>query len=93
MTGGTACEVRDRGDTEIVENVFLTQTLLGCWVHKVPGPVRRPMNLFGRFGMAGQTGLGHFGAGLKVLIQFLELAVICRGFRCEGGTAEGTHGN
>ena len=38
--------------------------------------MRGLVNLLGRLGVAFQTGLGDFGAGLEILLQFLELAMV-----------------
>ena len=93
MAGRAESKVGTGGNTEIVENIFLAQLLSGSRIEEIPGPMGCLVNLFGRLGMTGQAGLGHFGTGPKVLVEFLELAVIRGGFRGECGTAQGTHGN
>jgi hypothetical protein len=52
MTGGTIRVIGARGDTEVVQDVFLPQTLLVIGIQKFPLPVLGIVQLLGRFGMA-----------------------------------------
>ena len=71
--------VRTHRGAEVVDDVLLAQHLLGGGVDEFPLPVLGLVDLLGRLRVAAQAGLGHRGAGVKLPVQFLELAVVgCR---------------
>ena len=65
-----------RCDTEVVQDIPLAQTLLVVGIQELPGPVTGFVYLLGGFGMAMQTGLCDLGAGIELLLKFLEFGVI-----------------
>ena len=68
--------VGGHGRTEVVDDVFLAQTLAGLRVQEFPSPVLGLVHLLGGFSVTDQTGLGDLRPALEVLLQFLELAVV-----------------
>ena len=64
--------------------MLFTQTLVILGIQKLPFPVFGLVQLFCRFRMAGQTGTGHLGPGLEILVELLEFAVV----RSSGGSRE-----
>ncbi|OIQ68229.1 hypothetical protein GALL_501820 [mine drainage metagenome] len=65
--------------TKIINDVPLSQQLLGLRIDVFPGPVGGLLNLLGGLGMAAQAGFGDLGTGVKSPVEDLEFAVIGRG--------------
>ena len=76
MAGGAVRIVRRDRDAEIVEDVLLAQPLLGVRVQELPGPMLGALHLLGRFGVAGQAGLGHVRPGRERPFELLEFGMI-----------------
>ena len=72
------------GNTEIVDHIFLAQTLHVVRVHIFPCPVLGAVDLSCGLSMACQACCSDFWAGLEVLLQFLEFGVIGRGVELQG---------
>ena len=79
MTGTTEWLVGLHRSTEVINQVFLAKFLLGLGINPFLVPVLGVLYLLGSFGMAFQTGLGYFRTGFEILVQFLELGMVCRG--------------
>jgi hypothetical protein len=75
--------VRGDGNAEVIDDGFLAQRLLGIGIEVFPFPVLGAVDLAGGLGVAGEAGLGHFGAGVEGLLQFLELGVVGGGGELE----------
>ena len=76
MAGGAGSEIGTRGDTEIIQNIFLAQLLPGLRIEEIPGPVRRLVDLLGGLGMTGETGLGNLWSSHELFIKFLEFTMV-----------------
>ncbi len=78
VAAGAAGQVGRRRDAEVVDDVFLAQFLAGDRVGERPGPVRRLVDLPGRFGVAFQAGSGDLRPGSEVALQLFIFLVVGR---------------
>jgi hypothetical protein len=79
MATGAARVVGRDAAAEAVDHVLLAEALAGLLVIELPGPVGGLVQLFCRLRVAAETGTGHLGSSRELLLELLELAVICGG--------------
>ena len=85
MTGGAARLVPGDRSAKGIDNVPLSQALAGFGVIEFPLEVDRMHDLIIGLGVAGQAGLGYFGAGGEILLQNFEFRVVRGAIRSGDG--------
>lgn len=76
VAAGAPAPVRARGNSEAVENISFAQLVDLLLFLFAPGPMNGIVDLLGRLGMTGQTGLRHLRTTLKLLFKLLELPMV-----------------